>query len=165
MADALEHGAHEAASKMDSTLDVVRRPAREATIEDLLGADGYLFCAPENLATVSGEFLEFCHRSYYHVFACEGSGSSYGETSQLFGRPYGLAIAAGSDGSGAARQVARICQGWRLRPVTENPLIVQNGLPQTAQNILRSKECPPGAQVKCRELGGLVAATILLREC
>ena len=87
MADALEHGAHEAASKMDSTLDVVRRPAREATIEDLLGADGYLFCAPENLATVSGEFLEFCHRSYYHVFACEGSGSSYGETSQLFGRP------------------------------------------------------------------------------
>ena len=76
----------------------------------------------------------------------------------------GLAIAAGSDGTNAARQVARICQGWRLTPVGE-PLVVQNGLPQKAANILRPKPpCAPEAMEQCRELGGLVAATILMHD-
>jgi len=75
----------------------------------------------------------------------------------------GLAIAAGSDGSGAARQVSRICQGWRLKPVVDTPLIVQNGLPQTAANILAPKACSSEAAARCQELGGLVAAHVLLR--
>ena len=81
----------------------------------------------------------------------------------------GVAIAAGSDGSIAARQVARICEGWRLRPVSE-PLVVRNGLTQTKANILRPKSLqdeqstcePPDSNARCVELGGMVAASILL---
>ena len=72
-------------------------------LDDVLGADGYLFCAPENLASASGAMLDFFHRSYYHAFSASGEAGStdYSEASLLLGRPYGLAIAAGSDGSSA----------------------------------------------------------------
>ena len=57
--------------------------------------------------------------------------------------------------------VERICQGWRLRPV--GPALVQrNGLEQTRENILAPKEISAEAREECRELGGLVAATVLL---
>ncbi|KOO20857.1 flavodoxin nitric oxide synthase [Chrysochromulina tobinii] len=161
MADALEEGASLAATGMESELTLVRRAAGEATVEDLLSSDGYLFCAPENLAMVSGEMAEFFQRVYYHVFDTHESSSGYGESSRLLGRPYGLAVAAGSDGTSAARQVARICQGWRLKPVSE-PLIIRNGLSQTVANILRPKTCSPEAVAQCRELGGLVASRVLL---
>ena len=51
--------------------------------------------------------------------------------------------------------------GWRLRPVAE-PLIHRNGEPQHAEAILRPKLCSIDAKQRCAELGGLVAATILL---
>ena len=59
-------GALAAAREMElsSQLVVSRRAARDATVEDVLAADGYLFCAPENLASVSGEMKEFFDRSY-----------------------------------------------------------------------------------------------------
>ena len=59
------------------------------------------------------------------------------------------------------RQVARICQGWRLRPVAE-PLVHRNGEPQTAAAIQRPKQCSAEARERCAELGGLVAGTLLL---
>lgn len=167
MADALEEGALAAARDLEVSerLHIAKRAAHEASVEDLLRADGYLFCAPENLATVSGAMLEFFHRSYYHAFEADHHGTQgYFERSLLLGRPYGLAIAAGSDGSGAAKQVTRICQGWRLRPVMKEPLIVRNGLPQTACSILAPKGCSPEAQRECSELGGLLAATLFLQE-
>ena len=90
MADALEEGASLAATGMDSELVLVRRSAGEATVEDLLSSDGYLFCAPENLAMVSGEMAEFFQRNYYHVFDTHESSSGYGESSRLLGRPCAL---------------------------------------------------------------------------
>ena len=164
MADALEDGAHAAAKEMESDdLHIERRAAADATVEDVLNADGYLFCAPENLATASGEMLEFFHRCYYSAFVTLPSGSTYEERSSLLGRPFGTAIAAGSDGEGAARQIARICQGWRLRAVCE-PLVIRNGLTQTKANILRPKALAHDARDQCVELGGLVAATLLLQD-
>ena len=59
-----------------------------------------MFCGPENLASASGELLEFFQRCYYPVF------DPLTERSRILGRPFGLAIAAGSDGQSAARQVA-----------------------------------------------------------
>ena len=158
MADSLEQGALSAAQEMGasgSQFSLLRRRAADATLGDVLESDGYLFCAPENLASTSGEMLEFFHRSYYHVFDDL-------EVSRLAGRPYGLAVAAGSDGSSAARQMARICTGWRLRAVAPDALIIQNGLPQTAAAISLPKSLPAGAHERCVELGGLVAANILL---
>jgi hypothetical protein len=161
MSDAMEAGALAVSDEMDVPLHVSKRRAVDASIDDVLRADGYLFCAPENLASASGEMLEFFHRTYYHAFAA--SQSSDEETSLLLGRPYGLAIAAGSDGNAAARQIARIATGWRLRPCAE-PLIHQNGLPQTKENILAAKTFDSAGEAarQCREIGGLVAATVLL---
>jgi multimeric flavodoxin WrbA len=166
MADSIETGAHAAAEEMGMTEQFVldKRYARDATVADVLAADGYLFCAPENLASTSGEMLEFFHRTYYHVFDAHGdeaTGRDYTEESRLLGRPCGVAVAAGSDGSTAAAQMLRICRGWRLAPVRD-ALIVKNGQRQTAEAILWPKECPSQATKDCEELGALLAATVLL---
>ena len=160
MADALEAGARDAAAQMGGGLSLARRRAADATADDVLRSDAYLFVAPENLASASGEMLEFFHRTYYHAFAPAAAGGD-AEISRLLGRPYGLAVAAGSDGTGAARQLERICRGWRLRPVADT-VICQNGQPQTAAAILSPKACPAAARARCAELGGLLAATALL---
>ncbi len=114
--------------------------------EDLLGADGYIFAAPENLAALSGEMKEFFDRCFYPALG------------RIEGRPYALMIAAGSDGEGAARQAARICTGWRLRAV-QPPLIV-NTHAQTPEAILAPKAVADEALEKCRELGAGMAAGI-----
>lgn len=169
MSEDLARGAQSAAREMlrgedgDGTrLRLLRKRARDASHEDLLRCDGLLLCAPENLASVSGEMLEFFHSNYYHCFEASDSEGAYDERSLLLGRPVGIAVAAGSDGSSAAAQMERICLGWRLKQVAPS-VIVRNGLVQTKANILKSpKECPPEGVEKCEELGALVAATILL---
>ena len=57
MSNALERGAYECARQMEcgERIVVQRRRASEATAEEVLSASGYLFCAPENLASTSGE--------------------------------------------------------------------------------------------------------------
>ena len=152
MARSLEAGALEAGTLMEQDDDLVVevRRARDAQVADLLAADGFLFCAPENLASVSGEMKEFFDRCYY------------GALGHLNGRPFGLAISGGTDGHGAATQVARICQGWRLRPVTE-PLVVRNGA-QTPEAIAARKALAAEGQEQCSELGGLVAAHLLMAK-
>ena len=159
MADQLERGAIDAARELAEDLAIVRRRAAEATAEDVLSSDGYLFCSPENLASTSGEMLEFFHRTYYSAFL-----ASEDEAAALAGRPYALAIAAGSDGTSAARQQHRICRGWRLRRVVaeDDTLIVQNGQPQTARLIAQPKLLSEDGARRCTELGGLVAASLLL---
>merc|ERR1712226_1621354 len=104
--------------------------------------------------------LEMFQSNYYQCFRVGNHGprGTYVEESLLLGRPYGLAIAAGSDGTGAAKQVSRICRGWRLQAVAPEPLVVRNRLRQTAKNILAPKVCSAEAREQCAELGGLVAA-------
>ena len=65
MADALEEGAYAAAREMGEGPEkfaVHQKRAAQATVSDMLTSDGYLFCAPENLASTSGEMLEFFQR-------------------------------------------------------------------------------------------------------
>ena len=163
MSEALKQGAVLANKEMGEELNIKRKKARDCSIDDVMAADGYIFCAPENLATLSGEMLEFFHRNYYHAFRTTSDDEGeYHEESKILGRPYGVAIAAGSDGEGAARHITRICTGWRLKSVAE-PLIVNNGLPQTKANILSSpKTLLKESEVRCHEVGGLVAATLML---
>ena len=80
--------------------------ATAAGPRDVLAADGYVFAAPENLAALAGLMKDFFDRCYYPVLG------------QINGRPYGLLICDGSDGTNAARQAARIATGWRLRAVS-----------------------------------------------
>src|SRR5690606_14615563 len=99
MAQAATEGALAVVAELKAAdqLAIITKPADQTDTPDLLQADGFLFCAPENLAALSGAMKEFFDRCYY------------GALDQLNGRPYGVLISAGSDGSAAARQVERIC--------------------------------------------------------
>ena len=122
--------------------------AADAASADVLAADGYLFATPENLAAMSGQLKDFFDRTYYAAL------------DQLNGRPYASLICAGSDGSNAARQLARIATGWRLKAVAE-PLIVCTHA-QTTEAILAPKRIGADDLERCRALGEALAAGLAL---
>jgi hypothetical protein len=122
--------------------------ADEAQPADLIAADGYIFACPENLAAMSGAMKEFFDRCYYPCLE------------RLNGRPYAALIAAGSDGQGAARQLARIATGWRLKPVAE-PLIVCTRA-QTPEAILAPKRLAEADLAACAERGAALAAGLAM---
>jgi multimeric flavodoxin WrbA len=139
MAEAAAEGA-----AMDSGVDTRLTPARDAGPDDVLGADGYLFATPENLAAMAGAMKDFFDRTYYAAL------------DRVNGRPYAAMICAGSDGQNAARQIVRIATGWRLKPVAE-PLIVCTHA-QTPETILAPKMIGAEDLARCRELGAAMAA-------
>jgi multimeric flavodoxin WrbA len=118
--------------------------AVEAQPKDVLDADGYTFATPENLAALAGEMKEFFDRCYYPVLDL------------INGRPYAMLICAGSDGSNAVRQIARIATGWRLRQIAE-PLIVCTHA-QTAEAILAPKQIGGEDLARCEEIGAALSA-------
>ena len=120
--------------------------AQDAEASDILAADGYLFACPENLAAMAGRMKDFFDRAYYDV------------VDQVNGRPYATMICAGSDGTNAARQIARIATGWRLREVAE-PLIVCTHA-QTKEAIQARKSISNADLDRCRELGAALAVGI-----
>lgn len=140
--------AEAAAEAAGQELETVLKSAPDATVEDLLAADGYIFAAPENLAALSGAMKEFFDQTYYGVLG------------QIEGRPYAQMICAGSDGENAARQIARIATGWRLKAV-QPPLIVCTHA-QTEEQILAEKVIPSEDLDRCRDVGRALAAGIAL---
>ena len=122
--------------------------ATDAGAEDVLAADGYLFVTPENLGAMSGLLKDFFDRNYYAALE------------RINGRPYASLICAGSDGSNAARQIARIATGWRLKAIAE-PLIVCTQA-QTPEAILRAKAIGAADLARCRELGEALASGLAL---
>lgn len=113
------------------------------TADHFLQAKGCLFCCPENLAALSGAVKEMFDRLYYPLLG------------RIEGRAYATIIAAGSDGSGAQRQLDRIATGWRLRRVAE-PMIV-NSAAQTPEEIMAAKRVPEVTLVECRDIGAALA--------
>jgi len=113
--------------------------AQDAGPDDLLGAQGYVFATPENLAAVAGMMKDFFDRSYYPVLE------------RINGRPYAVLVCAGSDGSNAVRQVERIATGWRLRKVAESRVVCTHA--QTPAAILAQKAIAPADLLRCEELG------------
>lgn len=124
------------------------RHASAAAAQDLLDADAYLFATPENLAAMAGLMKDFFDRAYYPVLG------------RIEGRRYATLVCAGSDGSGAARQIERIATGWRLQAAAP-PLIVCTHA-QSAQAILAPKHIAEGDLQRCRELGAALAAGLAL---
>ncbi len=113
--------------------------AQDAEATDLLAADGFIFATPENLAAIAGRMKDFFDRTYYPAL------------DRINGRPYASLICAGSDGENAARQIARIATGWRLRAVAA-PLIVCTRA-QTPEAILAAKTIGAAELERCRDLG------------
>lgn len=148
LAQAAQAGARDVIRELEAggRVEVVMRAAADTTVEDVLNAAAYLFCAPENLGSLSGAMKEFFDRSYYDVL------------DRIGGRPYALAIAAGSDGHGAVRQAERICTGWRLRAAAA-PYIVNTDA-QTPEAILAEKKLGQDQLEPARTLGGTLAALL-----
>ena len=122
--------------------------ASQTAPDDVLAADGYLFATPENLAAISGQLKDFFDRCYYPVL------------DRINGRPYASLVCAGSDGQNAARQIARIATGWRLKAVAE-PLIVCTHA-QTPEAILAPKQIGAADLERCRALGEALATGLAL---
>jgi multimeric flavodoxin WrbA len=149
MSEAAIEGARQVVQELQAgeALNIVSKRAEEASIADVLAADGYVFCAPENLASLTGAMKEFFDRTYYGVL------------DQLNGRPCAIMISAGSDGSAAARQTERICTGWRLRQIAP-PLII-NTAAQSPEAICAPKTITQEDRAACQTLGGTLAALLL----
>jgi len=84
---------------------------------------------------------DFFERTFY---PCEG---------KLEGRPYALLVCAGTDGTGAVRDVERVATGWRLRKVIPE-LVFKSGV--TAQRVIE----PDDVLGRCREIGATLAAAV-----
>ena len=143
MAEAAARGA----SAEQEVLTILRR-APDATADDVLAADGYLFATPENLASMSGLMKDFFDRTYYAALE------------RINGRPYAALICAGSDGQNAARQVERIALGWRLQPIAPTLIVITHA--QTPAAILAPKTIPAQDLERCEELGLTLASGLAL---
>jgi multimeric flavodoxin WrbA len=133
-----------AAAATEADVQTRLLPATVAQPEDVLAADGYIFATPENLAALAGAMKEFFDRTYYPVL------------DRINGRAYAMLICAGSDGTNAERQIARIATGWRLRPVAESLIVCTHA--QTPEAIRAPKRIAPADLARCAELGAAMAA-------
>ncbi|HEY2254828.1 MAG TPA: NAD(P)H-dependent oxidoreductase [Variovorax sp.] len=143
MANAAAEGA-----RTEAEVQVRLLAAPDAQPDDVLGADGYLFATPENLAAMAGLMKDFFDRSYYAAL------------DRINGRPYAALVCAGSDGQNAARQLERIATGWRLRAVAQTLIVCTHA--QTPEDIARPKQIEAGDLARCRELGAGLAAGMAL---
>ena len=143
MAQAAAEGARE-----EPDVDVRVLQAAQAQPDDVLGADGYLFATPENLASMAGMMKDFFDRCYYAAL------------DRVNGRPYALLVGAGSDGQNAVRQLDRIATGWRLRPVA--PALIVCTHAQTLDEIMRPKQLCAADLAQCREMGNALATGLAL---
>lgn len=113
-------------------VECVVRPALEATVEEVLDADGYLLGTPENFGYMSGALKMFFERIYYPCL------------DHTQGRPYSLFIRAGNDGHGALTSIERIVTGLRWQCVIP-PVIIRG-------------EFEPARLADCETLGETMAA-------
>lgn len=132
-----------AGASKESGVQTTLLHADHADTQAVLQADGYLFMTPENLAAIAGRMKDFYDRTYY------------GALGQINGRPYAVAVCAGSDGSNAVRQIQRIAKGWRLNEIA-SPLIVCTHA-QTTEAILQAKHIGEADLQRCHELGEAMA--------
>lgn len=96
-------------------VEVVVRPALEATAEDVLAADGYVLGTSANFGYMSGALKHFFDSTFLAVGGAldpsGAAGESAGETAK---RPYGLYVHGRYDTTGAIRSVQSIvgALGW-----------------------------------------------------
>lgn len=115
---------------------------------DLLRTKGFLFVCPEMLGGLPGPMKSMFDACFYPLLG------------RIEGRPYGVIIGTGTDGSGVERQIDRIANGWRLRRVIE-PLRILNGA-QTPQAIAAPKIMSQEALKQAAEIGSAFAHALAL---
>ena len=143
----MAQSAADAAGVEEGTETLLMR-AEDCEPEDMLRADGYVFVCPENLAAIAGVMKAFFDRCYYPLLG------------NIEGRPYAAMICAGSDGSNARMQLERVATGWRLKKVTDTPIICTDA--QTKEQILAEKYILPTELKRCGEIGVTLAAGLAM---
>lgn len=130
-------------------VEVVVRPALEATAEDVLAADGYLLGTSANFGYMSGALKHFFDSTFLTVGgALDDSGGAGDSSSATARRPFGLWVHGRYDTTGAVRSVASIvgALGWRqgydvlevLGDVTEEHLAQAEQLGATLAALVSS---------------------------
>jgi multimeric flavodoxin WrbA len=120
-------------------VDTVLLRAADAAVADLMAADALLIATSENFGGMAGIVKDFLERIYY---PCEG---------KLEGRPYAVLVCAGTDGTGAARDIDRVATGLRLHKVHPG-LIYKSGV--TAKSVI----VPDDVLAQSSEIGATLAA-------
>ncbi|MBS42095.1 MAG: flavodoxin [Nocardioides sp.] len=101
-----------------SGVDVLVRPALEATVDDVLGADGYLIGTTANFGYMSGALKHFFDSLFLQVggsLAEDGSASGAGGGK----KPFGLWVHGRYDTTGAVRSVLSITGALPWRQAAE----------------------------------------------
>lgn len=115
--DSVLAGAHDDAVE---GVDVLVRPALEATAEDVLSADGYLLGTPANFGYMSGALKHFFDSTFLQVGgALSSSGAADESSGTTAGRPFGLFVHGRYDTEGATRSVLSIVSALRWRQSAE----------------------------------------------
>ena len=122
-------------------VDTSLRRAPDAGVADLVAADALIIASSENFGGMAGMVKDFLERTFY---PCEG---------KLEGRPYAVIVCAGTDGTGAMRDIDRVATGWRLAKVHPG-LIHKSSV--TAQAVI----IPDEVLGQCSEIGATLAAGI-----
>ncbi len=120
----------EGVEQIEGAVAVLKR-AGEATLDDLLDADGLAVGTPENFGYMAGAVKDFFDRTFYPA------------QDKVFRKPYAVFVSAGNDGTGALAAVERIALGYKFKRVIE-PVISRGAL---KEEVLE----------QCRELGGVLA--------
>lgn len=97
-------------------VEVIERPALEATADDVLAADGYLLGTPANFGYMSGALKHFFDSTFLQVGgALSATGEADESAGATHGRPFGLYVHGRYDTGGAVRSVMSIVSalGWR----------------------------------------------------
>jgi multimeric flavodoxin WrbA len=111
--------------------EVVLKQARDASLTDLLQADGLAVGTPENFGYMSGMVKDFFDRTYVAA------------QDRVFRKPYVVFISAGNDGGGALNAIERIALGYKFKKVFA-PVISKGSVTEDTLE-------------KCRELGATLA--------
>jgi len=122
-------------------VDTSLRRAADAGVADLVAADALIIASSENFGGMAGMVKDFLERTFY---PCEG---------KLEGRPYAVIVCAGTDGTGAMRDIDRVATGWRLAKV-------HPGLIHKSSVTARAVIIPDEVLGQCSEIGATLAAGI-----
>ena len=132
-------------------VEVVVRPALEATAADVLAADGYVLGSTANFGYMSGALKHFFDTTFLHV---GGSLDERGAASESAGatarRPFGLYVHGRYDTTGAVRSILSItgALGWSQSAAVHEVL----------------GEVGEAATDAAYELGATVAALLMQQE-
>ncbi len=117
LTEAVLAGAHDDAIE---GVEVVVRPALEATAEDVLAADGYLLGTPANFGYMSGALKHFFDSTFLRIGGALAADGSAGESAgATHGRPFGLYVHGRYDTEGAVRSVTTIVGALAWRQAAE----------------------------------------------